>query len=91
MKLIDIDKLVVIDNHIHYLKVYRGSVILMDKSSKIYRFNIQFSIEYKPIGNPDIAVKFLDHPHFPITGIMKKVKKRIQELDDKGILSNAHD
>jgi|GEM_PF-1305399 len=91
MKLIDVDKLKVIDNHIHYIKIYQASAILMDNASSIFRFKIEFSIEYKPIGDPEIKIKFIDHPHFPITNLIPKIKTKIYDLDKKGILSDAHD
>ena len=51
MKIIDIDKLIEIDNHIYYIKIYRGSLLLMENNSQIVRKDITFSIEYKPIGD----------------------------------------
>jgi hypothetical protein len=90
MKLVDIDKLVALDSHIDYIKKYQGSVIFMNKQMQIYRYNIKFVIEYKPIGDPDIKINFLEHPHFPIVNLISKIKKKIQELDYNGILSTIH-
>lgn len=90
MKLIDIDRLKPIESHIHYIKIYKGSAILMDMQHRIHRFNVEFTIEYKPIGNPEIQIKFIDHPHFPIINIVKKMKTKILDLDTKGILEEVY-
>ncbi len=90
MQLIDIDKIEEIGSHVHYLNSYKGSVILMDKHSKLFRFNINFSIEHKPLGEPVIKVAFLEHPHLPVIGIIKKVKERILEMIKNGDIASLH-
>ena len=87
MNLIDIDRLKVIENHIHYIKMYEGSAVLIDLKSKVFRFNIKFTIEHRPVGTPIVKVNFLEHPHFPVIDLVKKVKKKVYEMDDKGVLS----
>ena len=90
MQLIDIDKIEEIGSHVHYLNSYKGSVILMDKHSKIFRFSINFSIEYRPLGEPAIRVAFLEHPHLPVIGIIKKVKEKILEMIKNGAMASLH-
>jgi hypothetical protein len=90
MKVIDIDRLRIIENHIHYIKEYEGSVVLMDKTSRIIRNELKFSIEYKPMGEPDIKVNFVDSPACPVTDIIPKIKEKIQKLDQNGTLSALH-
>ncbi|HOV13843.1 MAG TPA: hypothetical protein PK771_06130 [Spirochaetota bacterium] len=90
MKLIDIDRLKLIENHIHYIKEYEGSCVLMDKMAKIARNDIKFSIEYKPMGAPDIKVNFLGDVAFPVDALIPKVKERIQKMDHDGTLANLH-
>lgn len=87
MKLIDIDKVEVIEDHIHYIRVYDGSAIFMDKKSAIFRHSIQFTVEHKPLGAPVIKVKFIDHPHIPVVNILQKVKEKIIEMEKNGILA----
>ncbi len=86
MKLIDVDNIEAIKSDIHYIKIYKGSAVLMDDSLKIFRFNIEFTIEHKPIGEPLIKIKFIEHPHFTITDLIQKMKKKIFEMDSKGAL-----
>ena len=90
MKLIDIDKIESIENHVHYIKIYKASAILMDKKAILSRYNIEFSLEYKPLEGPSIKVKFKEHPHFPLISIMKEVKNKIIELEKAGKLSQVH-
>lgn len=90
MKLIDVDKIKVIENHIHYIKLYEASAVLMDLKSNIYRFEIKFTIEHKPIGSPQVTVTFKEHPHFPIAALISKIKAKIYELDSNGILASVH-
>lgn len=90
MKVIDIDRLRLIDNHIHYIKEYEGSVVLMDKLARIVRNNIKFTIEYKPMGEPDIKVNFIDSPVYPTTELIPKLKEKIQKLDENGTLAALH-
>lgn len=90
MQLIDIDKIEEIGSHVHYLKSYTGSAILMDKHSKLFRFSINFSIEHKPVGEPSIKVSFLEHPHLPVIGIIKKVKEKILEMIKNGAIASLN-
>ena len=86
MKVIDIDKIEEIETQIHYIKSYNGSVILMDRHSKIFRFNVNFSFEHRPIGDPIIKVNFLEHPHIPVIGLIAKVKDKLLEKSRNGII-----
>lgn len=89
MRIIDIDRLVEIDNHIYYIKVYKGSVILMDNMAKIMRKDVKFSIEYKPVGDPNISVTIIDDESTSYDGIIPAIKKRIEKLDKEGVLAAA--
>ncbi|OHD12457.1 MAG: hypothetical protein A2086_07325 [Spirochaetes bacterium GWD1_27_9] len=90
MRLIDIDRLKIIDNHIHYIKEYEGSVVLMDKMAKIIRNDIKFSLEYKPMGDPEVKVSFVEPPDFNADHLIPKIKEKIFKLDREGTLSNLH-
>jgi len=90
LKLIDIDRLEPVENHIHYIKEYEGSAILMNPRSEISRYKIKFSIEHKPIGEPVIEVKFLDDPDSQVVKIIDKIKQKIHNMNDSGILSSLY-
>jgi hypothetical protein len=87
MKLIDIDRLKMIESHIHYRKLYEASAVLMDKSARIKRTDIKFSVEYKPVGDPDIKVEFVNQPDFPAESVIPKIIDKISVMDSSGILA----
>lgn len=89
MRIIDIDRLVEIENHIYYIKIYKGSIILMDKNAKIVRKDIKFSIEYKPVGDPVISVTILDEEDLPLDHLLPNIRKKIEKLDKDGTLASA--
>jgi hypothetical protein len=87
MKLIDIDRLEISKSHIHYIKSYKGRVILMNKQAEILSYYIQFSLEHKPVGLPEIKINFIENPHLPMDEVMPKIISKIYELNDKGALA----
>ncbi len=89
MRVIDIDRLKLIDNHIHYIKEYEGSLIIMDKLMRIKRSNIKFSIEYKPVGPHDIKILYLEEEDQKDI-LIPKIKEKITKLDNDGILAALH-
>jgi len=89
LRIIDIDKLIEIDNHIYYIKLYKGSLMLMNNMGQIIRKEIKFSIEYKPVGDPVILAEILETDNLKIDHIMPNIIKRIEKLDKDGVLSSA--
>lgn len=86
MKLIDIDRVKVINEHIHYRKEYEGSALLMDNNAIISRYKIKFSFEHSAIGKPKIFVEFIEQPNYPIIKLIDKLKDKIKQMDSKGEL-----
>lgn len=87
MKLIDIDNLILIDNNIHYIKKYKARAVLMDMRSHIFKYEINFSIEYSPVDPPKIKIGFNEHPHFPIATLTQKIKTKISDMDKAGMFT----
>ncbi len=88
MRVIDIDQINNIENHIHYIKEYEGRLVLMDKMARIIRNPIKFSIEYKPMGAPDIKINLPENSLITETDpILSKVIEKIHKLDTDGTLS----
>jgi hypothetical protein len=85
MKIISIKDMIRKDIPIYYRKLYTGiAVIEMTKGSKDYR--IDFSIEYKPTGEKEIVVTFIDTIDYPLIPIVKELKTYIDEMDSAGVL-----
>jgi hypothetical protein len=87
MTIIDIDRLEIMESHIHYLKEYKGSLVFMDKKHSIHRSKIEFSIEYKALQDPTITVTFTDELPFPVDQLVPKIEKKIRDLDGRGTLA----
>jgi hypothetical protein len=85
MKIITIKDMIRKDVPIYYRKLYTGIVVLeMTKGNSEYR--IDFSIEYKPTGQKDINITFIDQLDVPLLEINKQLKKYIDEMDSAGVL-----
>jgi len=85
MKVISIKDMIRKDYPIYYRKLYTGvAVIEMNKKPADYR--IDFSIEYKPTGNKDIIVSFIDSIDYPLIPINRELKRFISDLDSNDAL-----
>jgi hypothetical protein len=85
MKIISIKDMIRKDIPIYYRKLYTGiAVIEMTKGTTDYR--IDFSIEYKPTGEKEIVVTFIDTIDYPLIPIVKELKTYIDEMDSAGVL-----
>ena len=82
MKVISIKDMIRKDYPIYYRKLYTGvAVIELNKGPADYR--IDFSIEYKPTGQKDIAVIFIDAIDYPLIPINRELKKIISDMESK--------
>jgi len=83
MKVVSIKDMIRKDVPIYYRKLYTGvAVIEMTKGPADYR--IDFSIEYKPTGQKEINVSFIDEIDYPLVPVNKELKNYILELDNVG-------
>ena len=83
MKIISIKDMIRKDVPIYYRRLYTGvAVIEVNQESIDYR--IDFSIEYKPTGQKEVNVSFIDSIDFPLVPINRELKIYISELDSNG-------
>jgi len=81
MKVISIKDMIRKDVPIYYRKLYTGvAVIEMNNGAVDYR--IDFSIEYKPTGQKEIAITFIDAIDYPLVPVNKELKNYILELEN---------
>ena len=81
MKIISLKDMIRKDIPIYYRKLYTGiAVIEINNANKEYR--IDFSIEYKPTGQKEITVSFIDAIDYPLIPISKEIKNYIIELEN---------
>ena len=85
MKVITIKDMIRKDVPIYYRKLYTGvAVIEMSQGPADYR--IDFTIEYKPTGQKEITVSFIDKIEYPLIPLNKELKQFINNLDTEGLL-----
>ena len=83
MKVITIKDMIRKDVPIYYRKLYTGvAVIEMNKGPE--NFRIDFSIEYKPTGQKDINISFIDKIDYPIVPVSRELKAYIDQLESAG-------
>ena len=83
MKVISIKDTIRKDVPIYYRKLYTGvAVIEMAKGPADYR--IDFTIEYKPTGQKDIIISFIDKVDYPLIPLNRELKQYISDLDSNG-------
>jgi hypothetical protein len=85
MKVVSIRDMIRKDYPIYYRKLYTGvAVIELNKGPANYR--IDFCIEYKPTGQKDVTVNFIDIIDYPLVPVNKELKKIITDMDTHGAL-----
>ncbi|MDR0487268.1 MAG: hypothetical protein LBG91_03370 [Treponema sp.] len=83
MKICEVKEIKRKDVPIYYRKLYTGiAVIETIKGPSDYR--IDFIIEYKPTGQKDIIITFVDQVDYPLVPLNKELKKFIDDLDFEG-------
>ncbi|MCL2214185.1 MAG: hypothetical protein FWC06_03135 [Treponema sp.] len=83
MKVIKIKDMIRKDVPIYYRKLYTG-VAVIEINNKQADFRIDFSIEYKPTGQKEINISFIDKVDYPLIPITKDLKTYISDLDSAG-------
>ncbi|MCL2208780.1 MAG: hypothetical protein FWB89_01310 [Treponema sp.] len=80
MKVVTIKDMIRKDVPIYYRKLYTG-VAVIDMNRGPENFRIDFSIEYKPTGQKDISLSFIDKIDYPLVPVTKVLKAYIDELE----------
>ena len=80
MKIVAIKDMIRKDVPIYYRKLYTG-VAVLEINDKHTDYRIDFTIEYKPTGQKDITVNFLDKADYPLIPLNKEMKEFIDTLD----------
>ena len=81
MKVISIKDMIRKDVPIYYRKLYTG-VAVIEMNDKSVDYRIDFSIEYKPTGQKEISVTFIDTIDYPLVPVNKELKAYILELEN---------
>ena len=82
MKIVCIKDMIRKDVPIYYRKLYTGVAVIEMAKNEDYR--IDFSIEYKPTGQKEITVNFIDKVDYPLVPIIKELKAYIDNMESAG-------
>jgi hypothetical protein len=73
------------DVPIYYRKLFTGvAVIELARGPADYR--IDFTIEYKPTGQKEITISFIDKVDYPLIPLNREIKQYINNQDAEGML-----
>jgi hypothetical protein len=87
MKVITIKDMIRKDVPIYYRKLYTG-VAVIEMNDKQIDHRVDFSIEYKPTGQKEIIITFIDKVDYPLVPVNKELKNYILELEAADGLPN---
>jgi len=80
MKVKTIKDMIRKDVPIYYRKLYTG-IAVIEFNDKPSDFRIDFSIEYKPTGQKEINISFIDKVDYPLVPVNRELKQYISELE----------
>ena len=80
MKVITIKDMIRKDVPIYYRKLYTGVAVIETGASPV-DYRIDFSIEYKPTGQKDINIIFIDKVDYPLVPVTRELKEYINALE----------
>lgn len=87
MKIVKIDKLALIDNHIYYIKKYLGCVVFLNDKSRIIRVDMGFTLEIDALGNFKVSIDKIDLDNKLVTDSIKnEIKDKISAMEQHGEL-----
>jgi len=83
MRLVTIKDMIRKDVPIYYRKLYTG-VAVLELSQNPTEYRVDFTIEYKPTGQKEISVSFIDKIDYPLIPLKKEFCAYIDNLDSEG-------
>lgn len=70
---------------LHYIREFHATATL-EGGVGSREVPLAFTIEKKPVGQPEISVRFLEEPDWPLLPLIRSLKELIMDLDRKGVL-----
>ena len=87
MKIVQIDKLVLIDNHIYYIKKYVANVVFLNEKSRIIRTDMGFTLEIGALGDFKVSIDSINLENNLITDSMRnEIRDKILDMEQLGML-----
>ena len=83
MKVISLKDMIRKDVPIYYRNLFTG-VVVIEMNNKQNDYRVDFSIEYKPTGQKEISISFIDTIDYPLIPVNRELKNLIMELEASG-------
>jgi len=81
MKIVCMKDMIRKDVPIYYRMLYTGVAVLEFNNGPV-DYRIDFTVEYKPTGDKEVTVTFIDAIDYPLVPIIRELKSYIVELDN---------
>lgn len=83
MQVIELKDLKRKETPLHYIREFNALAVL-ETSSGLREAALAFTVERKPIGPPDVSIRFLEEPDWPLLPLIRSVKDIVLGLDKSG-------
>lgn len=83
MQVIELKDLRRKETPLRYIREFNGLAVL-ETSSGLKEAALAFTVERKPVGPPDVSIRFLEEPDWPLLPLIRSVKDIIMSLDKNG-------
>lgn len=83
MQVINIEDITKKDSPLSYRNEYFASVRFLDPYSRETVKKFHFIIERDPLGERDIQIRFLDPLDYPVLDLLRNLRDKILEMDNK--------
>lgn len=68
---------------LHYIREFNALAVL-ETAEGLREAALAFTVERKPIGPPDVSIRFLEEPDWPLLPLIRSVKDIVLGLDKSG-------
>lgn len=73
------------ESPLHYMREF-NAVAILESAGMQSEIPLAFTVERRPVGGPDISVRFIEEPDWPLVPLLRSVKDLVLDLDKKGKL-----
>jgi hypothetical protein len=83
MRVVELKDIVCKETPLHYIKEFSATAVL-ETTAGVRDAPLSFTVERKPLGPPDISIRFAEEPDWPLVPLIQSVKGLIVGLDRQG-------
>jgi hypothetical protein len=85
MRVVELRDVASKESPLHYMREFNATAIL-ESAGMRSELPLSFTVERRPVGGPDISVRFIEEPDWPLVPLLRSVKDMVLDLDKKGKL-----